>query len=273
MKSFFILLFIYCSSYAYSQNSVIVLEMLKNAKDSIAANKFRSASRILDGATVYGVYNDSILYWRKELKRKGLALSYKKYKEQSFDMAINYLQDVIDNDSNEINNYYWMNISLKMSFSKRIIAAANLGNKVLLLEQFIQQKVRRKMSKDKYVKVLNAILEADEWSNGDATFLQASQDKATQKWGFMDSHGIVLIPYDYDAIISDFKAGVAIVKLDGIYGLLHYTGISTFNMNDASAWDTIGKGIDNGGTITPNMKIDNKTVKDFLEEIQRKVTY
>lgn len=275
MKKLLLFCFILCSSYAYSQNSKVVLGMLKNAKDSIAANRFESASRILDGAAVYGVYLDSISYWRNVMKRRGIEQSYEKYKERSFDMAMKYYQDVMGKDSNEVVNYYWMSIAPKMCLTKRIIASVILAQKGQLLGQFIRQHVKRKISKDEYVTILEAILKVEEMkgNNVDVSFLHAFQDETTQKWGFKDSHGIVLIPYDYDAIVSEFKAGLAIVKKDGIFGFLHLSGMSTFNMNDSSAWNTLGNDEHIKEHVAPTAKLGDKTIKEYFEEIQKEVTY
>ena len=245
--------------------------MLKNARDSIAANRFESAFRILDGAAVYGIYTDSIAYWRNEMKKKGIELSYEKYKERSFDLSMKFFEDVIGNDTNEVVNYYWMDIAPKMCFSERLVAATNLSLKSMLLGQFVQQQIKRKISKEKYLMILEAILKDEEMKGNDVneSFLLSSQDEKTKRWGYKDSKGVLLIPYEYDEIVSGFKSGIAIVKQNGIYGFLHYTGISTFNMSDASSWNTVG----NEKFLTPNVTIGDKTVKEFFEEIQKLVTY
>lgn len=271
MKKTFLFLFILCSTFVHSQNRTIVLDMIKNARDSIVENRFGGASRILDGAAVYGIYSDSITYWKKEMKKKGINLSYEKYKERSFDLSMKYFQDVIGNDSSEMANYYWIDIASKMCFTKRVVGAVNLSLKGQLLGQFIQQHIKRKISKDKYLMIFDAILKVEEMKGNDvdASFLISSQDETTKKWGFKDPKGVVLIPYEYDEIISEFKSGIAIVKQDGIFGFLHLTGLSTFNMSNASSWNTVG----NEALVTPNIKLGDKTVKEFFEEIQNLVTY
>lgn len=292
MKKLFLFCFIMCSSYAYSQNSKVVLGMLKNAKDSIAANRFESASRILDGAAVYGIYIDSIAYWRDVMKKKGIDLSYEKYKERSFDMSMKYIQDVYGNDSCFWGDYYWIDIAKEMCISKRVAAFYDLALKVKLLGGLV---IPEKISKEQYIqKILNTILEYKRSDNYirqyetmlksmktndieikesclDASSLFAFQDEETKKWGYKDSHGIMLIPCEYDSIVTEFKLGTAIVQKDGIYGFLHVTGISTFNMTDSSSYDTTGG---NNKTL-PEFKIGDKNIsmKDYLENIQKRMTY
>ena len=270
MKKSLLFLFILCSSYVHSQNKIVVLEMIKNARDSIAENRFESASRILDGASVYNIYADSIAYWRNEMIKKGIDLSYEKYKERLFDMSMKYFQDVMGNDTSEVVNYYWMTIAPKMCFTKRVGAAVDLSEKAQIIGHFVQQ-LKRRISKEKYLMILKATLTLEEKKGNDvnASFLLPSQDETTKKWGFKDSKGVLLIPYEYDEIISEFKYGIAIVKQNGIYGYLHVTGLSTFNMSEASSWNTVG----NEALITPNINVGGKTVKEFLEEIQNLVTY
>ena len=295
MKKLLLFCFILCSSYAYSQNSKVVLGMLKNAKDSIAANRFESASRILDGAAVYGIYADSILYYRNKMKEKGIALSLEEYKKRHFDMSMKYIMDIYGNDSCYMGKYYWIEIAKEMCISKRVAAFFDLGLKVKLLGGL---SIPGKISKDKYIQnILIPILEykvSEDYirvyenmlksisknkieieikeSCLDASLLFAFQDEETKKWGFRDSYGNMLIPCEYDTIVTDFKYGTAIVQKDDIYGFLHLTGISTFNMNDSSAFDTTT----DGNFITlPEFKIggNNASIKDYLKNIQRRMTY
>lgn len=266
-KNVFIIVLFAVTTYSQAQNkNKVVLDMLQNAKDSIELNKYKGASGILDSALVYGVFTDSILYWRDIMREKGIAFSYELYKKRQFDSSLKYIRDVMADDVNTLDSYYWTKNAKNMSIIKRAVATVKLGSMVSTFSQYVAQNVRRKISKDTYIKILQAVREVSKKGDDkvDTDFLYPYQDSLSNKWGFNDSHNILLIPCEYDEIVQPFETGIAIVKKNGIYGFLDASGISTFD----------NEGITDN-SIYGHDKRSNKPLnaKEMMELIQTEITY
>ena len=107
----------------------IVLEMIQNARDSIAQNQFLGASRILDTASSYGLYGDKILALRNEMKQKGISLSLEKYKQREYAQSIKYYEDVMGNDTTEALPY-WIEDAKRMLTSSKKQTASSINTSV-----------------------------------------------------------------------------------------------------------------------------------------------
>ena len=260
----------------FSQNSSEIASLIKAAQDSMQNKKYKVAWRILDGCAAISDDTATIASLQSTLYKKAIDDGFEAYRQRQFDMAVMYYSDVAVDDTALVYGPYWVSNAKRMKTMAKIIGLVDLSTLTSGLAGAINSaKLTRKISIDKYELLFKKIRDwrvdekQKEGAKDGKPFLYAVKDAVTMKWGYADQEQTILIPCEFDRIVSDFNYGLAVVVKDGIYGFLHESGLSVYNMSDKS---TISTGIE-GLSITPSISINNTTYEEFYKDLQHKITY
>lgn len=264
-----------------AQTNKEVLNLIQVANDSIENGQIEGAKRILVGLSVYDSYTDTIQMLNKKMKEKSLSLAYEAYTQQEFDLAQNYYYAVTDSSGARP---YWIDNASKMDYSKKIEGYVDLCKITYLLVSILtKEKFKRKMFKKEYEEILAIIVKGIIRDTPiEVIDLIPFMDEITEKWGYKDSKGVVIIPAVYDLIISKGDCGISLVVKDGLYGYLHQSGVSVFDMNDElqlTRYTTYDGQLENivskEDHIDPGLKIKGKkcSISEVYKYIQQTFVY
>ena len=175
-----------------------------------------------------------------------LLMGYNCYMQQNFNDAL-IIYNAIDSMMGGLKKPHWLDIAKEYTIEKKLVATVEI---TLLAGAFMETigKARpiKKMSVSTYADMMEKFLSIyldqqceqrkDRIENVKAIypdsigFLKSFRDSTNGKWGFCDMNDVLLIPCEYDEILSNWNRGYTVVKKDGIYGFLHYSGKSIFNL-------------------------------------------
>ena len=261
----------------FSQNSSEIASLIKAAQDSMQNKKYKVAWRILDGCAAISDDTATIASLQSTLYKKAIDDGFEAYRQRQFDMAVMYYSDVAVDDTALVCGPYWVSNAKRMKLLNKVNGVVHMSALTTMLASAVNDTYLT--SVDEYESLfkntVNILCENmnKKGRKENAPFLHAVQDAVTMKWGYADQEQTILIPCEFDRIVSDFNYGLAVVVKDGIYGFLHESGLSTYNMSDKSTYQAGVEPIK--GLIKDDMKItiNNTTFEDFYKELQRKISY
>lgn len=197
-----------------------------------------------------------------------LLQGYKCYMQQKFNDAIT-IYNAIDSMMGGMEKPYWVDIAKEYTIEKKLVATIEITSlAAAYMETIGKARPRKIMSGNTYADMVEKFLSIyldqqceqrrERGANVKAIypdsigFLKPFRDSTSGKWGFCDMHDVLLIPCEYDEILSNWDRGYTVVKKDGTYGFLHYSGKSIFNLT-----------LNEGDSVTINGKTYNTLVGPF----------